>query len=187
MSLEKKTFTLCAYSREEARKEVVLEFLKEKAGTGRGNLAAKYEYTVEKFDKYEVVLQRPAQFNHGFDFTVCTPGIYYKPPNQKKRSQKPSHDAIKQILSTLKQEKNKEYEVVKKIIQDIYYLKQFDIEALRGFYFCDVDKKERPLAIVLLSLRWLFIEQDITYWNTSGRVMLMKALSESGLATFIEK
>lgn len=28
------------------------------------------------------------------------------------------------------------------------------------------------------SLKWLFIEQDVTYWNRSGRTMLYKSLSK---------
>jgi len=40
---------------------------------------------------------------------------------------------------------------------------------------------ERPIAIILLAIKWLFIEQDITYWNWSGRNMLMNSLKDKEL------
>ena len=32
----------------------------------------------------------------------------------------------------------------------------------------------RPVEIVLLSLKWLLIEQDVVYWNDSGRKKLQQ-------------
>lgn len=182
MSLEKKLFTLVANSREEARRKVVLEFLDEKFGTGTGDLTSKYEYTVETFDNYNVVLKRPTQLNKGFDFIVYTPGIYYK-VGDKRRHQNPSHQDIIQILTKVKNEiGEKKYEIIKKLIGHIFSLRPFDIEMIRGINFKDYDGKEHPLAILLLAIRWLFMEQDITYWNTSGRAMLMNGLLAEGLA-----
>ena len=37
------------------------------------------------------------------------------------------------------------------------------------------------ILIILLAIKWLFIEQDITYWNWSGRNMLYNHLIEMGL------
>ena len=68
------------------------------------------------------------------------------------------------------------------MIGDIFALKDFNIEIARGIVFCDADGNEHPLAILLLAIRWLFIEQDITYWNTSERAMLMNHLMGEGLA-----
>ena len=183
MSLEKKLFTLIAASREEARRKVVLEFLDEKFGTGTGELASKYEYTVEKFDNYSVVLKRPAQLNKGFDFIVYTPEIYYK-TDGKRRHQNPSHLDVVQILNNIKNDIGEEkYEIIKKMIGNVFRLKPFDIEATRGVDFKDADGKQRPLDLLILAIRWLFVEQDITYWNTSGRSMLMNCLLGEGLAS----
>ncbi|MBP3448993.1 MAG: hypothetical protein J6K22_00860 [Spirochaetaceae bacterium] len=182
MSLEKKLFTLVANSREEARRKVVNEFLDEKFGTGNGDLSSKYEYTVESFNNYHVVLKRPAPLNKGFDFVVYTPSIYYKTKG-KRRHQNPSHNDIVQILSKTKTNiGDKSYEPIKKLIGDIFDLNDFNIEIANGILFSDADGKEHPLAILLLAIRWLFIEQDITYWNTSGRSMLMNHLMGEGLA-----
>ena len=182
MSLEKKLFKLVANSREDARRKVVNKFLDEKFGEGNGDLASKYEYTVEIFDNYHVVLKRPAPLNKGFDFVVYTPKVYYKIGN-KRRHQNPSHNDIVQILSKIKADiGDKKYDPLKKMIGDIFALKDFNIEIARGIVFCDADGNEHPLAILLLAIRWLFIEQDITYWNTSGRAMLMNHLMGEGLA-----
>jgi hypothetical protein len=35
-----------------------------------------------------------------------------------------------------------------------------------------------PVEMVLKILKWLFIEQDITYWNYDGRQMLRMAINE---------
>lgn len=51
----------------------------------------------------------------------------------------------------------------------------------KGFDFTDGDGILRPIAIILLAIKWLFIEQDITYWNWSGRNMLYNQLIEMGL------
>lgn len=62
--------------------------------------------------------------------------------------------------------------------------KEFDkaISNVKNINFSDADGILRPLPILLLTLYWLFIEQDITYWNTSGRKMLMDSLMKQGLA-----
>lgn len=78
MTLEQRKFKLRATTREEARSKVVREFLKEKHGEGTGDLAFRYEYIVETYGNYKVILKRPAPKNKGFDFLICTPGIYYK-------------------------------------------------------------------------------------------------------------
>ena len=59
MTLAKQGFKLRATTREEARSEVVREFLKEKHGEGKEDLASRYEYTVEKYKDYSIILKRP--------------------------------------------------------------------------------------------------------------------------------
>lgn len=182
MSLEKKLFTLVANTREEARRKVVLKFLDENFGTGTGDLTSKYEYTVESFDDYKIILKRPTNLNKGFDFIVYTPGIYYKTENKRKH-QNPSHYDIIQVLTNVKNTLgNNSYEPIKKIIGNIFNVKFFDIKIVQDITFFDADNKECPLAILLLAIRWLFIEQDITYWNFSGRAMLMNRLLAEKLA-----
>ena len=182
MPLEKKLFTLVANSREDVRRKVVLEFLDEKFGTGKGELTSRYNYTVEQFSEYSVILRRPATLNWGFDFVVETPGIYYKQEGGR-RHQNPSHKDIVQILHQVKNNIGVDkYERVKNLIWEIFSLKDFNINDISDISFFDADGIARPLSILLLAIRWLFIEQDITYWNTSGRSMLMNHLLEQDLA-----
>ena len=67
---------------------------------------------------------------------------------RKRRQQNPSHNDIIHNLSKIKAD-----------IGDIFGLKDFDIEIVRGIVFCDADGNDHPLAILLLSICWLFIEQ----------------------------
>ena len=34
---------------------------------------------------------------------------------------------------------------------------------------------------ILKIVKWLFLEQDVTYWNYSGRAMLYQSLKDNGL------
>lgn len=47
--------------------------------------------------------------------------------------------------------------------------------------FRDYVGAEHPIQIILLAVKWLFMEQDCAYWNYSGRKMLMDALANNGL------
>ena len=46
----------------------------------------------------------------------------------------------------------------------------------------DYENKKQPIAIILLAIKWLFISEDISYWNWSGRNMFMDNLKENSLA-----
>ena len=47
--------------------------------------------------------------------------------------------------------------------------------------FSDFAGQEHPIQIILLAIKWLFMEQDCAYWNYSGRKMLFNALIENDL------
>ena len=58
-------------SRSEIRRRVVEKFLEESPGKGKGDLASKYRYNVEKLsDGRWVYLSRPAYLKKGFDFRI---------------------------------------------------------------------------------------------------------------------
>ena len=57
-----------------------------------------------------------------------------------------------------------------------------DIDLSRiNAYFLDFEGTPHPIQVILLAIKWLFMEQDCAYWNYSGRRMLFEGLSESGL------
>jgi hypothetical protein len=58
---------------------------------------------------------------------------------------------------------------------------------MRGIFTCELELKDAPLDninfksgfpcdLILAVLKWLFIEQDIRYWNYSGREMLWNSI-----------
>lgn len=50
-----------------------------------------------------------------------------------------------------------------------------------GICFLDYEGKEHPIEIIILAVKWLFMEQDCAYWNYSGREMFYTALKDNGL------
>lgn len=158
-------------SREDVRKFVTETFLDEVAGTGNGGETSKYRYNVYEISEGKYVfLNRPAHLNKGFDFTVC---VDYKsfPSNPNKNgkitySNKPSHHAVLEDIKNKKQENEEKYKILLNIIKNIYALKPITEEIPSFSTGYDV-------KMLLAIIKWLFIEQDITYWNYSGRKMLM--------------
>jgi hypothetical protein len=179
MPLTKQIHELLAGSRMEARREIVELFLNEQCGTGKGELSSKYEYKVEQYSGYSILLKRPAALNKGFDFVVHIDGMYFK---SSRRHTYPSHKDIIQTLQQVKSSCSEEqYENIKISIQNVYNLQEFDVSSISNIFFTDWDNQQRPIVIIILAIKWLFIEQDVTYWNWSGRAMLMNKLKENAL------
>jgi len=179
MPLTKQIHELLAGSRVEARREIVELFLNEQCGTGKGELSSKYEYKVEQCNDYSILLKRPAALNKGFDFVVHIDGMYF---NSSRRHTNPSHNDIIQTLQQVKDSVSREqYEIIEISIRNVYNLREFDVSSISDIYFTDCDNQLRPIVIIILAIKWLFIEQDVTYWNWSGRAMLMNALEENTL------
>ena len=150
--------------REAIREFIVKEFLKEKSGEGTGELSSKYSYVVEKNDNDYLFLARPAYLNKGMDFIVCFKNERFE--NKKgKKSNRPSHNNIIDDLITKKLENIKLYEKLLVEITKIYNCEKereedwLDLKFEKGF----------NLFVLLKSIKWLLIEQDVTYWNFSGR------------------
>lgn len=178
MAMTEKDFTLTKNTREGIRKELIDEFLQEAPGTGIGDDCSKYRYTVETFNDYSIEIRRPASLNKGFDFKVHIVGVFFK---KIRRHSDPSHKDIKNALNEVKSKNTANYNKVKTELANIYSLKQYDLRNVAGITFLDGDKKEQPIELILLSIKWLFIEQDMTYWNWSGRNMLWSKLKEDNL------
>lgn len=171
--------SLKSNTRENIRKELIEVFLKEKAGKGNGNDASRYQYDVEEYADCKISLKRPAALNKGIDFTVNA--NFYFGGNGKRKHTNPSHSDIVEILSTTKGNDIREYEKVKDILSKIYNLQSYDLSGIRDITFNDANKHSRPIAIICLIIKWLFIEQDVTYWNWSGRKMLYQGLLQKDL------
>lgn len=73
-----------------------------------------------------------------------------------------------------------EYDAIREAIISIYECDDIDLSHINA-YFLDFEGTEHPIQIILLAIKWLFMEQDCAYWNYSGCRMLFEGLFESGL------
>jgi hypothetical protein len=173
-------FVLKSTSRVGIRNELVQLFLNENCGTGTKELTSKYNYTVECTTinnlTYSIILKRPAYLNKGFDFIVSFPdynfneGLKKKNGSNANRTNAPSHTHISNDLRNKKAENPVEYLKLKALIDRIYNcenIEDSEFASLNATFATGL-----PPEIVLKLIKWLFIEQDVTYWNFSGRAML---------------
>ena len=170
-------FHLPAGNRIQKRQALISCFLNEEPGGGRGSLASRYLYIVETYGAYGIYLKRPTQLNKGFDFTVNIKGVYFK--KQRKYSN-PSHDDIVKALSFCRENFRREYSQIVTSIINIYNCKAWKVSEINA-YFLDYDDVHHPIQIILLAIKWLFMEQDCAYWNYSGRAMFFQKLGDEGL------
>ena len=164
-------------NRQQKRQSLIICFLNEEPGNGKGIDASRYQYNVESYGDYEIFLKRPTQLNKGFDFTVNVHGMYFK---KSRRYSNPSHNDIFDALIFCKHEYPNEYKAVRKAIIAIYKCEDIDLSHINA-YFLDFEGKAHPIQIILLAIKWLFMEQDCAYWNYSGRQMLFEHLANHGL------
>ena len=176
--LQEIVFSLIANTREDARKKVVRKFLDENPGTGKGSDCSRYEYTVEYYECYKIVLKRPGTFKKGFDFTVNIRGMYFK---KHKRYENPSFDDIINVLECLKRDIPNKYHFIATEINNIFKLKGYNFSKIKNIEFNDYQNNPHPIGIILLAIKWLFISEDISYWNWSGRNMFMQSLQDKNL------
>lgn len=153
------------------RKEVITSFLDEEPGNGRGEQSSKYKYIVAHIDGHEIYLQRPAQFNNGFDFTLHVSGINFNPGGRS--TSRPKHQDIYDDLRLKKQEN---FQLYQQLMNEIRLL--FDCQPLTIVSQALNFNRGLPSLILLECIKWLFIEQDVTYWNYSGRGMLFNEISK---------
>lgn len=166
-------YTLPTGNRRSMRINLISTFLQEEPGNGIKELASRYQYYVESFQNYDIVLNRPTQLNKGFDFTVNIKGMFFK---KTRRYTAPSHGDVINALQYAKAYYPHIYPTIAKNIQDIYNCQPFTATP-SGVLFPDYDGNLHPIEIMLLAIKWLFMEQDCAYWNYSGRAMLYHELS----------
>ena len=165
-------FDLRLNSREELRKKAVDIFLSEKGGYWEGEVkhVTKYKYFVEKLkDGRRIFLLRPTFLNKGIDFQVWVEKM------DGEKDKRPGHKDIFNDLQIKKKENSNDVSLLLEAIDKVWNCKEPD-EVLKEL---KVNFKEGfEVELLLKILKWLFIEQDITYWNYDGRGMLRKAIDE---------
>ena len=152
-------------TRDEVRLRVIHEFFKEKPGTMTE--VERYTYYVETCsDGNRVYLRRPANLHNGFDFLVCVENTNYASPGKRRRNY-PKHDDIGADLQAKMEDDPQMYQKLYHLIQRVYECHDVTDEEMGGITFsCGL-----PVDYILKTIKWLFIEQDIRYWNRSGRGM----------------
>lgn len=154
-------------SRNEVRMRVVDVLSTEEPGKGSGDYASRYIYYVETLKSGDrVYLQRPANLHNGFDFLVCVENANYAPVGKRRRNF-PKHDDIGADLLKKKKENPEMYASLYALLRDVYECQDVTDKQVEAIKF----DSGLPVDHILKTIKWLFIEQDIRYWNYSGRSM----------------
>ncbi len=161
----------CSFSNEgtrnEVRMRVVNKFAEEEPGIGKDEMASRYIYFVETLSNGDrVYLQRPANLHNGFDFLVCVENANYAKPGMRKRNY-PKHDDFEQDLLKKKKENPEMFKKLYRILRRIFECHDVSEEEINRIKF----NVGLPVDHIVKTTKWLFIEQDIRYWNYSGRYM----------------
>jgi hypothetical protein len=132
---------------------------------------SRYRYNVETCkDGKKVYLLRPTWLNKGLDFQINLESF------KSKSKEAPKHEDLTGDLEKKKQESPENYKKLRKAIDEVYGCEEPD-EALKKYPNLTF-KSGLPADAVLKLLKWLFIEQDLTYWNNSGRRMFMEGIKK---------
>jgi hypothetical protein len=166
-------FSLSNLSRVESRNKIVGLFLSEKGGYWKDGkkYVTRYQYFVETLkDGRQVYLLRPTFLNKGIDFQVWVEKF------DGEKNKKPSHKDIFHDLKVKKEENPEKFKTLIQAIDDVWNSQEPDNVLKKSL---DLTFKNGFSSEMLLKiLKWLFIEQDITYWNYDGRAMLRRAIDE---------
>ncbi len=165
-------FSLKEISRKELRDKTINKFLTEKGGYWKDGKkhVTRYKYFVEKLkDGRQVFLLRPTFLNKGIDFQVWVEKM------DGVEDKRPSHKDVFSDLKLKKSENPKDFSILMQLIDRIWncenpdeFLNKTNLKFKDGF----------SVELLLKILKWLFIEQDITYWNYDGRTMLKMAIDK---------
>ena len=170
-----KTITINARSREEYRRKLIEEFLNESPGTS--SIVSEYFYYVDSANGNRIYLKRPTQLNKGVDFEVRVENTQFRygiHENIISTGNRPSHQDIIDDLIGKKNENPTEFIKLRTLLDKTYHCQPVSETEYQQFTFATGFSVE----LIFKILKWLFIEQDITYWNRSGREMLYSGISE---------
>lgn len=156
--------------RNKVRMSVVNELSKEEPGKGKDELASRYTYYVETLSDGNKIFLRRADFRHnGFDFVICVENFNFSTKGRKRNY--PKHEDIIEDLKSKKAEDESKYMKLISVLEDVYNCK----DICQGDMMIDF-MSGYSSELIIKTLKWLFIEQDIRYWNYSGRDMLWNGI-----------
>lgn len=155
------------------RSQLIDKLLLEKAGTGNKELTSKYKYNVEKlFNGGYIYITRPVPLNKGFDFVIHVEDYIFI--NNKDN---PKHEDIINDIKIKKEENMQHFQTLLSSIKKVFLCHDpNDLAIINEINFF---KSGLSIEILLKVMKWLFIEQDVRYWNWSGKNMFMNAILEA--------
>src|SRR3972149_1828551 len=149
-------------------RKVVNTFIKtEYRRKGRG---IGFKYPVEKLPNGEMLsIARPGH-KKNFDFKVDVVPEHGFGDG--------SHQEIASDLRRKRKENQKEFERLLEVIAEIYNCSENDVGVLLKKYrgLKHAFKTGGSIEVLLKILKWLFIMEDIIYWDNEGRAYLFNAL-----------
>lgn len=160
-------------ARDKLRKEVVSKFLTEPCGYWKNGVkhVTRFKYFVERLkDGRRIFLLRPTYLNKGIDFQVWVEkfdGI---------KDKRPSHKDIFEDLRLKIDKTPEDIPRIRKLIKEVWNCEEPD--SIQNTEDTSTPTSGLPIEMLLKILKWLFIEQDVTYWNYDGRTMLLMAIEE---------
>ncbi len=164
-------------SREDIVKKVInifVDFEKDKRGRG-----IKFLYPVEDiigldltlYPDSKLYLRRPGGLQKwNMDFKVLVESHY--------GLQTGRHDNLKEDFSNKKKENPKSFKKVLDVLNEFYECRESDIDKILS---TDPELENNfntgaKLNIILKCIKWMFIMEDIVYWNYDGRAKLYNHL-----------
>ena len=112
-----------------------------------------------------IYLQRPANLHNGFDFLICVENQNYSKPGERKRNY-PKHDDLIADLQEKKESDPAMYEKLYNLIKRVYECHDVSDKEINEVSFNVGFATDHVVKV----FKWFFIEQDIRYWNYSGRM-----------------
>ena len=152
------------------REEMLGHWMQEKPGTH--TLRNVYRYNVETLaDGSGIYLLRPARLNKGCDFVIyCENFLRFKNGNPKPPQQR-TIVAELDVLTSISADHKVE---ILTALRRVWDCEDVDIIVANLSPFQGNIQAERMLKLA----KWLFIEQDVTYWTESGRQMLREWIED---------
>ena len=170
-------------SRNDVRMRVINKLSEEEPGTGKGEDASRYIYYVETLnDGNRVYLQRPANLHNGFDFLVCVENTNYAEPNKRRRNY-PKHEDLYADLLQKRAENSEMYNSLYNILRKVYECHDVDKSEYSTLAFSNGLSVDH----IVKTIKWLFIEQDVRYWNYSGRAMTWEIVPDKMISRSSER
>ena len=139
----------------------------------------KYRYNVERCeDGSRVYLLRPTWLNKGFDFMVNVEGFRSKTRTPRGPTKEmPSH---KDVIHDLTEKTNDRPDRTQSWFDSVCAVYECADPSTVLDHHADIRSAQvgLPSDQLLYVIKWLFTEQDITYWSQTGRDMFMKAMEK---------